>query len=61
MTGRTTIEPHMGDKRYVRRDAAGRFSDDQTDVGKSAAADQRQRADADAKRGQGDRGDRKAR
>ena len=28
MTGRTTIEPHKGDKRYVRRDDEGHFTDE---------------------------------
>ena len=46
------------DKRYVRRDEKGRF-DEVVDVGKSHAADQRQHAKAVAKKGQGDRGDRK--
>ncbi len=45
------------DKRYVRRDAAGRFKE-VVDVGKSSAADQRQQAKTKAKPGQGDRGDR---
>ena len=46
------------DKRYVRRDEKGRF-DEVVDVGKSHAADQRQHAKTVAKKGQGDRGDRK--
>jgi hypothetical protein len=58
MTDRERIEPNPGDKRYVRRDEDGQFTKDQTDVGKSAAADQRRRSDTPAKRGQGDRGDR---
>ena len=45
-------------KQYVRRDARGRFTSDQTDVGRSSAADQRQHSQTQAKRGQGDRGDR---
>lgn len=45
------------DKRYVRRDEQGRFSESD-DVGKSHAADQRQHSNTKAKRGQGDRGDR---
>jgi hypothetical protein len=48
------------DKRYVRRDADGRFTDDQTDVGRSSAADQRHDAKTTSKKGQGDRGDRKS-
>jgi hypothetical protein len=58
MTKRELIEPNKGDKRYVRRDEKGRFSDDQTDVGRSLAADRRQHSMTKAPRGQGDRGDR---
>jgi hypothetical protein len=47
------------DKRYIRRDALGRFTKDQVDVGKSAAADQRQHSAHAAPPGQGDKGDRK--
>jgi hypothetical protein len=57
MSKRELIEPTPGDKRYVRRDDQGRFKS-QVDVGKSLAADQRQRAKHDAGPGQGDRGDR---
>ncbi len=46
------------DKRYVRRDDAGRFSESD-DVGKSLAQDRRQHAKTVSKPGQGDRGDRK--
>ncbi len=55
---RELIEPHPGDKRYVRRDAQGQFSESD-DVGRSLAADRRQKARATVKPGQGDRGDRK--
>lgn len=55
---RELIEPNPGDKRYVRRDENGRFTDDQVDVGKSSAADQRQHAKTRARPGHGDRGDR---
>lgn len=58
MTKRETIEPNNGDKRYVRRDENGRFTDDQVDVGRSLAADRRQHSDTPAKKGHGDRGDR---
>lgn len=58
MSKRELIEPHEGDKRYVRRDENGRFGE-QVDVGKSLAVDRRVRAKAEAKPGQGDRGDRK--
>ena len=47
------------DKRYVRRDERGRFSES-VDVGKSLAADRRTKAKTTSKSGQGDRGDRKA-
>jgi hypothetical protein len=56
---RELIEPTPGDRRYVRRDERGRFTDDQVDVGKSLAADRRQKAKTISKPGQGDRGDRK--
>ena len=46
------------DKRYVRRDERGQFkeSDDQ---GRSLSADRRKSATTKAKKGEGDRGDRK--
>jgi hypothetical protein len=37
---RTQIEPHKGDKRYVRR-KGGKFAKSQDDVGRSLAADRR--------------------
>lgn len=46
------------DKRYVRRDDQGRFKESD-DIGKSLAADVRQKAKTTAKPGQGDRGDQK--
>jgi hypothetical protein len=58
MTKRETIEPNPGDKRYVRRDDKGHFTGDQTDVGKSSAADQRKHSSTRSKPGYGDRGDR---
>lgn len=57
---RELVQPHAGDKRYIRRDAQGRFSSDQVDVGRSLAADRRQHAQHPAPKGQGDRGDRKS-
>jgi hypothetical protein len=57
MSKRELIEPTPGDKRYVRRDDEGHFSEE-ADVGKSSAADQRQHSSHDAGRGQGDKGDR---
>jgi hypothetical protein len=59
MTKRELIEPTKGDKRYVRRDDQGQFTD-QVDVGKSLAADQRQHSKKRSKPGEGDRGDRQA-
>lgn len=55
---RELIEPHDGDKRYVRRDEKGQFTDSQDDVGRSLAQDQRRDAETEVKKGQGDRGDR---
>ena len=46
------------DKRYVRRDAKGRF-DESDDVGRSLAQDRRQAAKKKVPAGQGDRGDQK--
>jgi hypothetical protein len=54
---RERIEPHEGDQRYARRDEQGRFTEEE-DVGRSAAQDQKRDAKHEAKRGQGDRGDR---
>ncbi len=53
---RELIEPHKGDKRYVRRDDAGRFKESD-DVGRSLAADRRVKAKTVVKKGEGDRGD----
>jgi hypothetical protein len=55
---RELIEPHKGDKRYVRRDEAGR-SKEVDDVGRSLSQDVRREAKTVAKPGQGDKGDRK--
>lgn len=55
---RELIEPHEGDKRYVRRDERGRFTEDQVDVGRSLAADRRQHAKTRSRSGHGDEGDR---
>lgn len=57
-TKREQIEPNNGDKRWVRRDENGRFTDDQVDVGRSLARDVRQHARTEAPSGQGDQGDR---
>jgi hypothetical protein len=53
---RTLIEPHAGDKRYVRRDAEGHFKKE-VNVGRSLAADRRSKSKTAAPKGQGDRGD----
>ena len=55
---RELIEPNPGDKRYVRRDKEGHFTESQDDVGRSLAADQRQHARTRVKPGHGDEGDR---
>jgi hypothetical protein len=57
---RTLIEPNKGDKRYVRR-KKGRFTKSQDDVSRSLTADRRRKAKRVAKKGEGDRGDRKPR
>ena len=44
-------------KRFVRRDERGRFTSDQTSVGRSLAADRRQHAKKVVPKGEGDRGD----
>ena len=54
---RELIEPHDGDKRHVRRDDEGKFTEDQVDVGRSLSADRRQHAKNEAPKSQGDRGD----
>jgi len=45
------------DKRFVRRDDKGRFSESD-DVGRSLSRDVKQHAKTKSKKGQGDRGDR---
>ena len=57
---REIIEPNKGDKRYARRDDQGQFTQDQTNVGRSLSADRKRKAKTVAKKGEGDRGDRKA-
>jgi len=53
---RELIEPHKGDKRYVRR-KKGKFTTKQASVGRSLAADRRSKAKRAVKKGEGDRGD----
>jgi hypothetical protein len=48
------------DKRYVRRDEKGRFTESD-DVGESLSADNRKAAKTKVKAGQGDRGDQEKR
>ena len=50
---RELIEPHKGDKRYVRRDDKGHFKKE-VNVGRSLAADRRAHAKKTVKPGQGD-------
>ena len=54
---RELVEPHAGDKRYIRRDEQGRIKES-SDVGKSLSQDVRKDATTKSKSGQGDRGDR---
>jgi hypothetical protein len=61
-TKRELIEPHPGDKRYVRRDEQGQFTEDQVDVGRSLRREAQQaargeRASKTVPKGQGDKGD----
>jgi hypothetical protein len=53
---RQLIEPHSGDKRYVRR-KSGKFTKSQDEVGRSLAADRRKKAKRKVKKSEGDRGD----
>jgi len=54
---RELIEPHEGDKRFVRRDEQGRF-EESDDVGRSLSQDRKRQAKTESKPGQGDKGDR---
>jgi hypothetical protein len=47
------------DKRYVRRDERGRFTESD-DVGRSLAADRRTEAKTTARKGDGDKGDQRS-
>ena len=55
---RELLEPHPGDKRFIRRDALGRIKES-ADVGRSLTQDRKRKAKSVAKPGQGDHGDRK--
>ncbi len=59
MAKRERINPGRGGARYVRRDKQGQF-DEVESVGRSSSQDRRRKAKNVAKRGEGDRGDRKA-
>ncbi len=52
-----TTPNKAGGSRYVRRDASGRFTNDQVDVGRSLSADRRHQAKSHAAPGMKDRGD----
>ena len=56
---RELIEPTPGDKRYIRRDAEGKFKET-VDVSQSLARDVRTKAKTAVKPGHGDEGDRKS-
>ena len=53
---RELIESNKGDKRYVRRDGNGQFSES-VDVGRSLSQDMKRDAKTAKPRNQGDRGD----
>jgi hypothetical protein len=55
---RELIEPHQGDRRYVRRDEQGQFKK-VVDVGRSLSTDQRRDSSKIVPKGQGDRGETK--
>ena len=55
---RELIEPNEGDKRFVRRDENGQFTESD-DVSRSLSQDQKQQAKKTTKSGQGDKGDRR--
>ncbi|SNC62840.1 hypothetical protein SAMN06265337_0752 [Hymenobacter gelipurpurascens] len=56
MSKRELIEPTEGDKRYVRRNAAGQFTKSD-DLHLSLSRDDRKNSKVTSKPGQGDRGD----
>jgi hypothetical protein len=58
---RELLEPHPGDKRYIRRDDRGHFTDDQVNVGRSLGRDNDQRAKKNTPKGQGNKGDHRRR
>ena len=60
LSKRELIEPHPGDKRYIRRNAKGQIVESDK-VHLSLSRDIRTKAKRVSKPGQGDRGDRKRR
>ena len=52
-----TTPGEPGGSQYIRRDAEGRFTSSQVDVGKSQSADRRQKSSTKAPSGMKDRGD----
>lgn len=61
MAGKRELnEPHKGDKRYVRRDDKGQFTESD-DVSRSLRQDVKQPAKKSVKPGYGDKGDQKRR
>lgn len=49
---RTLVEPHEGDKRYVRR-KSGKFTSKQVNVGHSLTSDRRSQSKARCEKGRG--------
>ena len=56
MSKRELIEPHEGDKRYIRRDEDGQI-EESDDLNRSLSQDDKQNAKKTSKPGQGDAGD----
>ena len=59
-SGKRELIAPRGDKRYVRRDDQGQFSESD-DVGRSLSQDRRRNAKRKVAAGQGDKGDRRSR
>ena len=55
---RELIEPNEGDKRFVRRDEDGQFTESD-DVSRSLSQDQKEQAKKTTRSGEGDKGDRR--
>lgn len=56
-TGKREVISPNGSQRYVRRDASGKFTDDQVKTGRSVARDRKTKAKTTAPKGMKDRGD----